>query len=193
VIVFVRHGETDANKQGLLLGRADPPLNEAGKAQARAAAEVLGDNEIAEVVSSPLRRTRETAAIIAERTGLTVSIDQRLIEIDYGEWDKQPIGETPSEMMVRWRTDPTFAPPGGESLADLQVRMDECAAELVERAGEGVIVAVSHVSPIKAAVVWALGAGPELSWRMRLDVASLTRISAGPLGPVLLGFNQRPA
>jgi probable phosphoglycerate mutase len=192
VIVFVRHGETDANKEGLLLGRADPPLNETGQVQARAAAELLGDGDIAEVVSSPLRRARETAGIITGHTGHAVSIDQRLIEIDYGEWDKQPIGATPSEEMIRWRTDPTFAPPGGESLADLQVRMDACVSELVERAGTGVIVAVSHVSPIKAAVIWALGGGPELSWRMRLDVASLTRIGAGPLGPVLLGFNQRP-
>ena len=68
--------------------------------------------------------------------------------------------------------------------------MEPCAIELLERSRDGVVIAVSHVSPIKAVVAWALGGGPELSWKMRLDVASITRIAHGRAGPVLSGFNE---
>jgi broad specificity phosphatase PhoE len=77
-----------------------------------------------------------------------------------------------------------FAPPAGESLRDVTERAGSfCASRLDTR----VIVAVSHVSPIKGAVTWALGVSPELAWRMRLDVASITRIAEGPS---LLSFNE---
>ena len=68
MIVFVRHGETDANKAGLLLGRADPPLNATGEQQARHAADALAESEIAVVVSSPLQRAHATAAATPSRT-----------------------------------------------------------------------------------------------------------------------------
>jgi broad specificity phosphatase PhoE len=67
--------------------------------------------------------------------------------------------------------------------------MGVTTAKLLARVDQGLIVAVSHVSPIKAAVCWALGVGPELAWRMRLDVASITRIAPGP---TLKSFNERP-
>jgi broad specificity phosphatase PhoE len=190
VIVLVRHGETDANHQGLLLGRADPDLNETGRAQARRLAVALDGTEPIAIVTSPLARTRETAAAIGEQLKHPVDIDDRLIELDYGEWDGRPLADVPLEMWVGWLGDPGFEPPGGESLAALQARVEPCAHELLERSRDGVIIAVSHVSPIKAAVAWALGGGPELSWRMRLDVASITRIAHGRTGPVLAGFNE---
>ena len=75
----------------------------------------------------------------------------------------------------------------------MQTRVSECAASLLARSADGPIIAVSHVSPIKAAVLWALGVDdlPHLAWRLRLDVASITRITPGLAGPVLAGFNQR--
>lgn len=188
MIAFVRHGETATNRAGRLLGRADPELTEKGRSQAAAVAGALetGPQPLA-VVTSPLRRAVETATAIAERFELAVERDERLIEIDYGEWDERGFDEVLEEDMRRWRTDPTFAPPGGESLLAVQERTTECAAELLERAGDGLVVAVSHVSPIKAAVAWALHAGPELSWRMRLDLASITRIDRGP---TVRSFNE---
>jgi probable phosphoglycerate mutase len=188
VIAFVRHGETATNRAGRLLGRADPPLTEAGRAQAAAlgAAFAAGTRPLA-VVSSPLQRALETAAAIAAPSGLEVERDERLIEIDYGEWDERGFEDVPAEDMRRWRADPAFVPPGGESLAVVQERVSECAADLLARSGDRLVIAVSHVSPIKGAVAWALGVGPEISWRMRLDLASVTRIGRGPS---LLTFNE---
>lgn len=193
MIALVRHGETDTNRAGRLLGRADPPLNERGRAQVAALAQLFADGAPpVAVVSSPLGRARETAAAIADAVGVTVELDERLVEVDYGEWDGRALGDMRIELMERWRADPDFVPPGGESLAAVTARAGACAAELLDRAGSELVIAVSHVSPIKGAVAWALGAGAEMAWRVRLDVASVTRIVPGPDGPVLLTFNERP-
>ena len=146
----------------------------------------------AAIVSSPLHRTRETAEAIAGACGMAVEIDDRLVEVDYGVWDGHPFGDLPADLVRQWRTDPHFTPEGGESLADVRARMSTCATDLLDRAAasRAAIVAVSHVSPIKAAVLWALTLDDTFSWRLRLDVASITRIAPGPDGPVLLTFNE---
>jgi len=185
VIVFVRHGETAPNRKGLLLGRSDPPLTERGREQADALAARLAGLAPVTVLSSPLGRALATAAPIAAATGCSVELDDRLVEIDYGEWDGQPLAQLTAEVVTQWRADADFAPPGGESLRMVGARV---AGFCQEHLGRDIVVAVSHVSPIKAAVTWALGVGDELAWRMRLDVASITRID---LGPVLLAFNER--
>jgi probable phosphoglycerate mutase len=194
VIALVRHGETEANARRLLLGRADPPLSDVGRAQAAEVAELLAreDRPIA-VVSSPLLRARETATCIAEKLALDVEDDAAVIEMDYGEWDERPITEVPRDVWLGWRDDVDFAPPGGETLRAVQTRVSGCMERLMQRAGDGMLVVVSHVSPIKAAALWALGVDdrPELAWRLRLDLATITRVAPGPLGPVLLTFNER--
>ena len=193
MIALVRHGQTEANARHLLLGRADPPLSDIGRAQAKAAAELLAreDRPIA-VVSSPLLRARETARYIADAVALDVEDEPAVIEMDYGEWDERPLAEIPAEVWTGWRDDVEFAAPGGESLRAVQLRVSACMERLMARAAGGTVVVVSHVSPIKAAALWALGVGdrPELAWRLRLDLASVTRIAPGPLGPVLLTFNE---
>jgi broad specificity phosphatase PhoE len=143
------------------------------------------------VLTSPLLRTVETAEIVAARCGLGVEVEERLVEVDYGEYDGLPFAELPTDLVHRWRTDADFAPPGGESLATVGVRIAALAAEILADLGKAPVVAVSHVSPIKAAVCWALGLPDLASWRMRLDNASVTRLAPGPEGPVLLSFNER--
>jgi len=194
VIVLVRHGETDANSRGLLLGRADPPLSAKGREQALAVAEALRvETPPVAVVSSPLRRCMETAAGIAEPFGLLVEIEDAVVEMDYGEWDERPITDVPRDVWATWQRDVDFTPPGGESLRQVQQRVSECMVRLMSRAPDETIVVVSHVSPIKAATLWALDLDdrPELAWRLRLDVAGISRITAGLVGPVVAGFNQR--
>ena len=190
-IVLVRHGQTDANAAGLLLGRTDPPLNDAGRAQAAAVAERVAALGPERVISSPLLRTVPTAEVVAARCGLRVEIEDRLIEVDYGEYDGLPFTEIPTDLIRRWRTEADFAPPGGESLESVGVRMAALGVEILGSLGKAPVVAVSHVSPIKAAVCWALGLPDLASWRMRLDNASVTRLAPGPDGPVLLSFNER--
>ena len=186
MIVLVRHGQTAANAARLLLGRADPPLTELGLRQAGAAAGVVDRPTL--VVSSPLVRARQTAELVAGDA--QVVVDDRWIELDYGEYDGRPLDEVPTEIWDRWRTDPSYCPPGGESLATLGGRVREACAELAERGGDGDVVVVSHVSPIKAAVAWAIGAGDEAAWRMFLGVASITRIRVGGRYPSLVAFND---
>jgi broad specificity phosphatase PhoE len=184
VLILVRHGQTAANAAGLLLGRADLALTELGRRQAKALAAALPVP--AKVVSSPLRRAVETA----EAFGLPVEIDDRWIEIDYGDFDGLPITEVGADVWTEWRADPTFAPPNGESFEQLDARVwDACEARAPE-AGRDDVVVVSHVSPIKAAVAWALDVPGAIAWRMHLDVASITRVAVGSRSPSLLTFND---
>jgi broad specificity phosphatase PhoE len=189
-MVLVRHGETDANRSGLLLGRADPPLNERGLQQTDALAAALRHEPDPLVVTSPLARAQETATRIAAATGAPLETDPRLIELDYGEWDERRVTDLPADVAARWRADPTFAPPGGESLVDLRARVAPCEARLRERIRDGTAIVVSHVSPIKALIVVALDLGDALAWRLRLDVASISRVAPGLSGPVLVTFNE---
>ncbi len=186
MLIVVRHGRTAHNASGLLLGRLDPPLDELGRAQAAALAAEVGP--IDRVISSPLLRTRETA----EAFGHEVEIDERWIELDYGEYDGMPLGEVPPEIWARWRADVDFCPPGGETLRQLGVRVCAALDELAEEAsvGEGATVVVTHVSPVKAAVGWAVGAGDDISWRLWVAPASITRIGITPRGGVLHSFNE---
>jgi len=189
-IILVRHGETEANRAGRLLGRSDPPLTDTGERQAQAVADALVSCRAAVVLTSPLRRASTTADRIAEVLGVPAQVDERLVELDYGEWEGLGFAELPDGVARRWRDDPGLTPPGGESLRAVRARVGGLCDELLAQEGGGTVIAVSHVSPIKAAVSWALDVGDECSWRMRLDVASVTRIAASPAGPVLLGFND---
>jgi broad specificity phosphatase PhoE len=185
VLIVVRHGRTEANAHGLLLGRADPSLDAVGRAQAQALADTLP--EAARVVSSPLARCRQTAAAF----GQPVEIDDRWIELDYGEWDGRPVADVPADVWQRWRRDPDFSPPGGETLAELGLRVRAAADDLAPAAKDEDIVVVTHVSPVKAAVAWALGVGDEVGWRTFVSPATITRIAVGERGPVLTSFNER--
>jgi broad specificity phosphatase PhoE len=189
VLILVRHGETAVNSEARLQGRVESALTERGQQQAARLATAVAALEPVAVVSSPLRRARETAAAIAVATGLDIEIDDRLTELHYGDWEGARFSELPSDAFDIWRADPTFAPPGGESLTDLRTRVVPCIEGLLWRGG--VVVAVSHVSPIKAAVTWALGVGDEVSWRMHLGLASISRVELRPGGsPVLVSFDE---
>ena len=186
MLVLVRHGQTPPNAAGLLLGRADPPLSERGWRQAEALAAGLGPP--ARLISSPLLRARQTAAAFRR----PVEVDQRWIEMDYGDLDGTPVSDIAADVWERWRADASFVPAGGESLAAVGRRVREACAELLEEARVANVVVVTHVSPIKAAVAWALGSGDEVAWRMFVEDASVARIAVGPAGPLLMGFNQSP-
>lgn len=140
-------------------------------------------------MTSPLQRAADTAREIATVLGVPVEIDDRLVELDYGEWDGRRLEEVGPAEWTAWRADPTFAPPGGESLASVAARVADFCAERLRT--DTTMVAVSHVSPIKAAVAWSLGVDKEATWRMQLDVASVTRIGRRADGPAFLaGYND---
>lgn len=185
VLYLVRHGRTDANARGLLQGRLDPPLDDVGRAQAAAIARLIGD--VDEVIASPLVRARETAAYFAA----PVTIDERWIELAYGEFEGQPARSVPADVWERWRTDPEFATDGGESFGSLDVRVRAACDDYVQALGDRDIVVVSHVSPIKAAVAWVLGASLDIMFHCHLSQASVCRIGVGNFGPILHSFNEQ--
>ncbi|HEY2999967.1 MAG TPA: histidine phosphatase family protein [Acidimicrobiales bacterium] len=192
MIVVVRHGRTAANAGGLLLGRADPPLDDEGARQATALAAACVDLDVARIVTSPLGRCRQTAAAIADvLDGPAVDVDDRWIELDYGELDGCRLEEVPAATWAAWRADIGWTPPGGESLAAMGARVREACADLTGEAGERDVVVVSHVSPIKASVAWALGVGDEVTWRMWVAPASITRIGCAGGQPTLRAFNEQ--
>jgi broad specificity phosphatase PhoE len=189
VIIFVRHGQTEINRDGRLQGRLDRPLTDLGREQARLVAAGLAGCGATAVFTSPLVRAADTARAVASVLGVTVETDDRLLEVDYGDWDGRKLGDVSPEEWRQWIDDKEFAPPGGESLISVVARVGEFCAERLH--ADDTIVAVSHVSPIKAAVVWALGVGADTIWRMHLDVASVTRIDRRGEGlPFLAGYND---
>ncbi len=195
MLILVRHGESVLNAAGALVGRLDPDLTSRGERQAQAAGDLLGN--VGELYSSPLARTRQTAALL--NTGRDAVIEPRVIELDYGVFDGLPLSSIEPAIWNRWLTDADFTPEGGESLRSLTKRLTPFLEELFERDGygararDGDVVVVSHVSPIKAAVLWALGAEPLTTWKMHLTTGSITRIGFGAHGPHLLGFNEVPS
>jgi broad specificity phosphatase PhoE len=119
-----------------------------------------------------------------------MSVDERFVELDYGELDGIKVSNVPPGMFGQWSRDATWRPPGGETLVELTARVVDACEELAPAAAREDIVVVSHLSPIKAAVTWALAGGPDLSWHLSLSVASITQIAThGSLGPALVSFN----
>jgi broad specificity phosphatase PhoE len=187
VLILVRHGQTEANRAGLLLGRSDVALTDLGRAQAAAlCAAVRRSARVSLVIASPLNRARETAA----RFDVPVEVDERWIEIDYGGYEGRRFADVPASMWESWRADPDFVPDGGESLAACGRRIASACEELRGRAAANDVVVVTHVSPIKAGVAWAIGAGAEIVWRMHCDLASITRIAVAGPTPVLHSYNE---
>ena len=186
MLYLVRHGRTAANASGLLQGRLDPPLDETGHEQARAIAALIGP--VDSVICSGLVRAQQTA----EYFDRPIAVDDRWLELAYGEYEGVPAAEVPPEVWQSWRTNSMFATKGGESFGALDARVREACDELGPRIYREHIVVVSHVSPIKAAVAWALNATMDIMFHCHLSQASLCRVSMGRFGPLLHSFNEQP-
>ncbi|MEU9441376.1 bifunctional RNase H/acid phosphatase [Streptomyces sp. NPDC048304] len=182
--VLLRHGETPLTPQKRFSGSGgtDPSLSAAGREQAHRAAEALARRgTIQAVVASPLTRTRETAAIVATRLGLDVTIEEGLRETDFGAWEGLTFGEVreryPDDLNA-WLADPEAHPTGGgESFAETAVRIAAARDKLVAAYAGRTVLLVTHVTPIKMFVRQALGAPPESLFRMELSAASLSAVA----------------
>lgn len=172
----------------MLQGRIDEPLDATGRRQARCVADAL--DGVARVISSPLQRTFDTASELAERNDVSVEVDERFVEVDYGDYDGTPVADISEAVWQRWQASIDFRPPGGETLREVAARVIPAIEELAASAADADVVVVSHVSPIKVAVGWVLDVDPAISWRTRLDEASITRISTNGRRPLLQSFNE---
>jgi broad specificity phosphatase PhoE len=195
-LLLVRHGAVAANAALRLVGDTDELLTADGVQQVERLAVRLRRAPVAEVRTSPRQRATETARRLAAALELEPHVDRRLTEQSFGRWE----GLTFEEVAVRsdedrerlreWRRDPTFAPPGGESLAVIQERMLEVAEELRRRRPGSWVVLVSHVGPIKSLLCAALGLPLAGGRRLFLDPGSLTVVDWGER-PVVRLLNDR--
>ncbi|OBK18636.1 glucosyl-3-phosphoglycerate phosphatase [Mycobacterium asiaticum] len=136
-LVMLRHGQTDYNLGSRMQGQLDTDLSELGRAQAVAAAEVLGKLQPLLIVSSDLRRAYDTAVKLGERTGMQVRVDARLRETHLGDWQGMTHAQIDAEApgaRLAWREDATWAPHGGESRVDVAARSVPLVTELVSAA-----------------------------------------------------------
>ncbi|WP_024821749.1 MULTISPECIES: alpha-ribazole phosphatase [Aminobacterium] len=181
-ILFVRHGRTDWNNEQRYQGHSDVPLNEEGLDQARRVSLRLASFQAELIVSSPLQRAAQTAAIIAEhQVSTSILLRKGLEEIGFGEWEGLTVTEVEAcfpEEHRRWRQDPSSTVPGGgESFSSVQQRVDNVLKEIMTREEERILV-VAHGGTIRTALVSLLGVSSSLVWRMRLDNCSISCIQA---------------
>jgi broad specificity phosphatase PhoE/ribonuclease HI len=177
--MLLRHGQTELSVERRYSGRGNPPLTELGRRQAESAARYLGHRGgIAAVVSSPLQRAYDTAATAAKALGLDVTVDDDLIETDFGDWEGLTFGEAAQrdpDVHGRWLRDTSVAPPGGgESFDVVAQRVRRARTRIIAEHGDASVLVVSHVTPIKTVLRLALDAGQGILYRLHLDLASLS-------------------
>lgn len=190
--VLLRHGVTPltAEKRFSGDGGTDPALTGEGREQVARAAELLASAErlatlgrhapflsVDALITSPLLRTRETAAIVGERLGLEAEVVPEVRECGFGQWDGLTYGQVdeawPDELAA-WLASPACAPPGGESFDAVHERVVSARVALAERFRGRTVVIATHVTPVKCFVRDVLGASASAMFRMELAPASLT-------------------
>lgn len=197
--VLVRHGVTEHTERKVFSGSGgtDPQLTDTGRDQAKRAGEwIRAVGGVDAVVASPLRRTRETAGIIAGALGLEVDIEAGIAEVAFGDWEGFTFAEIMDQWpddLKRWLDSTAIAPPQGEAIDAVRERVLETRDRLMDQHAGKTVVVVSHVTPIKLLVADALGAPITSIFRMELAPASVTTIQWWPDGATSLrNFSHVP-
>lgn len=181
--ILLRHGETALTPEKRFSGSggSDPELSDTGRHQAACAAEAFAARgTVQDIVSSPLRRCRETAQAVADRLGLEVHVEEGLRETDFGVWEGLTFAEVRERHgadLTAWLASPDAAPAGGESFAEVAERVTVTRDRLIARYKGRTVLLVTHVTPIKTLVRLALGAPPEALFRMELSAASVSTVA----------------
>lgn len=194
-LILVRHGETDANKARLALGRADIELNEHGRWQAQQLAISLKAEPIAAIYSSPLKRALATAEPIASSHRLKVQLDEGLIEMDIGEMEGltfQQVGERYPNFLQAWLGGQAAyeAMPGGERLLDVQERAWQAIERIRQRQENGTVAAVTHNFVIITLLCRVLGLELTDFRRLRHSLAAKSVLEMGRDRIIVVSFND---
>jgi broad specificity phosphatase PhoE/ribonuclease HI len=194
--VLLRHGQTALSIESRFSGLgSDPELTAEGREQARVAGERLAGHDFDAIITSPLRRARQTAEVVSALVagGGAPEVEDGMRETDFGAWESltfAEVGRKWKDELAAWLADPTVAPPGGESFVDTDKRVGEAIEGLRERYPGQRLLVVSHVTPIKLLVRRALEAPMSALYRMHLELASITTIDWYADGPaVVRGLN----
>ena len=187
--LLLRHGQTALSVQKRFSGTGDQELTEVGRSQAAAAAVRLATSGATAVVASPVRRARQTAELVAAALGVEPVFDPGLRETDFGVWEGHTFGEVGKgwpEEMAAWLADPDVPPPGGESFTATAARVREARDRVLASYAGQTVVLVSHVTPIKTLLRFALDAPPSALYRMHLDLACLSEVQWFSDGPAVV-------
>jgi probable phosphoglycerate mutase len=177
-LLLLRHGQTELSVERRYSGRGNPALTDVGRKQGAAAARYVAQRGgVAALFSSPLQRAYDTAAAAAKALGLDVTVDDDLIETDFGDWEGLTFAEAAErdpDLHRRWLRDTSAAPPAGESFDQVLDRVLRARERIIAAHQGATVLVVSHVTPIKMLLRLALDAGPGILYRLHLDLASLS-------------------
>ena len=191
IIHLIRHGTHDLVSRRLC-GRAEGVgIGEAGRRQAQAVSRTLPRPD--RVLTSPLQRARETAAVIAAAHDRPLEEEAALNEIDFGDWTGQDFAQLdPLPEWRRWNAERDQArPPNGESMLEVQGRLARWL-ETLAKADAGTVAAVSHADVVKSVVALTLGLSLRNHDRFEVAPGSVTTVSATPDALTLLRLNEVP-
>ncbi|MBI5192664.1 MAG: histidine phosphatase family protein [Nitrospirae bacterium] len=182
-IIFIRHGSTDFPEDQVYKGDNGPQLNKEGLLYAQKLGEWIKGEDIVAVLVSPSKRTIETATPIVKSLNLEYKIMDELKERDFGIWEGLTFSEIENqypEGLKKWKEDPiSYTPEGGESIVDLQKRVNNIVERVVNEFKRKKVVVVAHMGPIRVAVTQALQI-PLINYRhLQIRPCSATRIDYG--------------
>jgi 2,3-bisphosphoglycerate-dependent phosphoglycerate mutase len=193
-IIAIRHGQTAWNAQTRMQGQLDTALDSLGRWQARQLAHALAHEPIDAIVASDLSRAMQTAAPLAEARGLRVRRERGLRERCFGVFEGFTYADIASHWpddTARWRArDPTFAPPGGESLMGFYERCVDVAERLVAEHAGRAMVWVTHGGVLDCLYRAATRMALDASRTWALDNASINRLLHGDQGLMLVGWGD---
>ena len=192
-LLLVRHGESVWNEEERIQGQQDVPLSELGRAQAKALGRRLRDEFLAACYSSPLRRATETAreilSTLASPPSLTLMPE--LMERRFGEWEGKCLSDLDKAVFSRWLTAHQLpAPPDGESMDELLVRVERGLRRILTEVHEGSVLVVGHGGSLKAMLCVLLRLPLTSFTRWHIDNASLTILEVRSGRSSLVVFND---
>lgn len=188
-VVLIRHGRTHLTESKRISGRGgeDPKLSDLGRIDARLAAEAVAQigksgpwsflSPVSSIVASPIQRTKDTANIIANEIGLSVSLNENIAEISFGDWDgstNEEVKEKWPKEFAAWQGSWDSAPPNGESLAEFDARVMAGLKQIVDANAGKTVAVVSHVMPIRGIARRAVEGGISAYWATQISPCSIS-------------------
>jgi len=192
--LLLRHAHSVANKAGILAGQLEGiGLSKDGIAQVNKLTSSFENLKIDRIISSPMQRCLETVEGIARSKRKRISIDKRLIEMNYGSWSGKKLSKL--SRMKEWKviqTKPSaFRFPQGESFKELEERIESLLKDLTRKYPKETILIITHGDIVKIAASLTVGSGLNNFQKFAVDPCSLTTLSWGSKARMLLTFNQK--
>jgi alpha-ribazole phosphatase len=195
-LFLIRHGQTAWNIARRYQGHSDVPLNETGQKQAKALSDRFSTQHIDAIYSSDLSRATETASAILQKSGYNPDLhpDARLREVNFGDWEGMTYNEIkekyPKALLERENDIYKSAPPNGETLEQLTMRVQSLLAELLAKHENQTVLAVAHGGVLRVLLCCALGLHPTMYWQFYMSTASVSEVSFYPDGAILNLLND---